>query len=422
MKQLTTLSRLIAFSILSTFVLQGCLKDTVSRTYTMYLPVYKTTAEVRADIRSAAPVAVKNPGKMFLFGNYIFLNEINKGIHIIDNTNPAAPVNKHFINIPGNVDLAVTGTTLYADLYTDMITLDISDPTSVKVKKIIEGAFPFRRYSGNFSQDQAKIITDWVQVDTTITTDYDLKKRSDVILFQTGSLMDLQSSSNMTMAAKATLGISGSMARFTLLNNYLYTVTENALNVFNISVPENPVFSNKIQLGWGIETIYPFKNNLFIGSQTGMLVYSANNPQQPSKLGSFAHARVCDPVIADDNYAFVTLRSGSTCAGFTNQLDIVNIQNLPTTTLVKSYPLTNPHGLSKDGNTLIICDGKGGLKIYDASNVNALQLLQTITGMETYDVIAYNNLAIVVAKDGLYEYDYSNRSNVKLLSSISYSK
>jgi hypothetical protein len=300
-----------------------------------------------------------------------------------------------------------------------MITLDISDPTSVKVKKVIENAFPLRKYTNGFSPNPTRVITGWIEKDTTFTTDLnDWNRRPDVITMY--SSMD--ATSQASSMAKAAVGISGSMARFTLLNNFLYTVTDNALNVFNITEPQNPVFSNKVDLGWGIETIYPFKNNLFIGSQTGMLVYSAGNPQQPSKSGSFTHARVCDPVIADDKYAYVTLRSGSTCAGFTNQLDIVNIQNLPATNLVKSYPLTNPHGLSKDGNTLIICDGQGGLKVFDASNVNALQLLQTISGIDTYDVIAYNGVAIVVAKDGLYQYDYSDRSNVKLLSSVSYSK
>lgn len=420
MQKRTALTALTTLIIAAAFMLQGCFKDTVSQTYKMYIPLYKTSAEVRANIKSAEPTSVVNPGKMFLFGNYIFLNELNKGIHIIDNTNPSLPVNKYFINIPGNVDLAVTGNTLYADLYIDMVALDISDPSSVKVTKIIDNVFPFRRYSGNFVPDGTKVITEWIERDTTLTTDYKWERRTDRIYY---SYLSADVTAQSSAMAKATIGISGSMARFALLNDYLYTVTDAALNVFKITQPQNPVFSNKVNLGgWGIETIYPFKNNLFIGSQTGMMIYAATNPQQPTSLGSFTHARACDPVIADDKYAYVTLRTGSTCGGSTNSLDVVNIQNLSATSLVKSYQLTNPQGLSKDGNTLIVCDGKAGLKVFDASNVSALQLLQSITGIETYDVIAYNGIAIVVAKDGLYQYDYTNRSNLKLLSSISYKK
>jgi hypothetical protein len=415
MKKVQTI-RLLALLILCAYILQGCFKDTVSKTYTLYIPVYKTNEEVRANIKSSTPTDIKNPGKMFVFGNYIFLNEVDKGIHIIDNTNPSSPVNKYFINIPGNQEIAVTGNILYADLYTDLVTIDISNPAAIQVKKITENVFPNRRYVNGFVADTTRIITEWITKDTTVTSEINSNLNNRGILYYDA----LFSGAPLSNAASApTKGVSGSMARFTLLNNYLYTVTENALNVFNISQPENPAFSNKVNLGWGVETIYPFKNNLFLGSQTGMLVFSAVNPLQPVQLGAFTHARVCDPVIADDNYAYVTLRTGSTCGGMANELDVVNIQNLPATTLVKSYPLTNPYGLSKEANTLFVCDGAAGLKVYDATNINNLQLLTTVSGINTYDVIAYNGVAIVVTKDGLYQYDYTNRNNLKLLSKIS---
>src|SRR5688500_2142195 len=103
----------------------GCKKDTCSNihTYTYYQPVYKTAAAVRANIKSNAPRAVQNPGKIYIKGSYIFLNELNKGIHVINNANPAAPVNVAFIDLPGNVDIAVKENTLYADFYTDLVAI-----------------------------------------------------------------------------------------------------------------------------------------------------------------------------------------------------------------------------------------------------------------------------------------------------------
>ncbi|HYC27869.1 MAG TPA: hypothetical protein VEB42_03620, partial [Chitinophagaceae bacterium] len=77
-------------------------------------------------------------------------------------------------------------------------------------------------------------------------------------------------------------------------------------------------------------------------------------------------------------------------------------------------------GLSKDGELLFICDGKDGLKIFNATDVNHLLLLKQISNLETYDVIAYNKVALVVAKDGLYQFDYSDVRNVQLLSRIGY--
>jgi hypothetical protein len=84
--------------------------------------------------------------------------------------------------------------------------------------------------------------------------------------------------------------------------------------------------------------------------------------------------------------------------------------------------MTNPHGLSKDGDLLFICDGKDGLKVYDARKKEDLKLVRTLDGMETYDVITLGRTAIVVAKDGLYEFDYSNKENIHQVSKISISK
>jgi len=155
-----------------------------------------------------------------------------------------------------------------------------------------------------------------------------------------------------------------------------------------------------------------------------VFIFNTANPAQPVQLSEFTHITICDPVIADDNFAFATLRSGTHCNNgrSINELDIFNISDLQSPWLVKSYPLTNPQGLTKSGNTLFICDGIGGLKVYDASDVNNLRLLQTVNGIDAYDVIAQNNNAIVVAKDGLYQYDFTNRSNVTLQSKISYTK
>lgn len=149
-----------------------------------------------------------------------------------------------------------------------------------------------------------------------------------------------------------------------------------------------------------------------------MFIYDISNPDKPSRVSQFLHARACDPVIADDNYAYVTLRNGPTCPRGSNQMDIINISTLTSPTLVKTYPMTNPHGLSKDDDILFVCDGKDGLKVYDASGVNNLKLLHHIKGFDSYDVIAYNKIAMVVSKDGLRQYDYSNINDIKLVSKI----
>jgi hypothetical protein len=144
--------------LLFCFILQGCLKDKLTMTYTIARPVYKEKTEVYANIKSNAPAGIQQPGKIFIYRNYIFLNEVDKGIHIIDNSNPASPVAKAFINIPGNLDIAVKGNTLYADLYADLVVVDITNPLQANFIKYVSNVFPARNYTNGFMADSNRII------------------------------------------------------------------------------------------------------------------------------------------------------------------------------------------------------------------------------------------------------------------------
>jgi hypothetical protein len=78
--------------------------------------------------------------------------------------------------------------------------------------------------------------------------------------------------------------------------------------------------------------------------------------------------------------------------------------------------MSQPYGLSKDSNTLFICDDV--LKIYNASDITNLTLLKSIPMNSPYDIICQNGIAIVTAADGLYLLNYSNPSETKILSKL----
>ena len=398
--------------ILPVIFFSGCLKDEIKKSYTFYRPVYKTSEEVRKNIKSSSPISVTNPGKLFYRNGYVFLNEINKGVHIIDISKPSQPKVVAFVNIPGAVDLAVRSNILYADMYTDLVALDISDPLNTKVTSIVEGVFPHRRYQ-DFYADTSKIIVDWVRVDTTVRSAEESSRwglmRADVFL-----AMPMSASSS-----GATNGAGGSMARFALSNDRLYTVDNTSIKVFNTAVAEKPTYVNEFNTqAWDIETIFPFANNLFIGSMTGMYIFDISSKDNPVQKGIFTHARVCDPVISDGKYAYVTLRDGTQCQGFNNELDVVDIDDLTKPVLVKSYPMTNPHGLSKDGDILLICDGNEGLRICNAQKADQVSTISTLKMSKTFDVIALGGIAIVSTIDGLYLVDYSQPANPVITGSV----
>ena len=150
-----------------------------------------------------------------------------------------------------------------------------------------------------------------------------------------------------------------------------------------------------------------------------MFIFNISNGAEPQWEGQFNHANACDPVVADDHYAYVTLRAGTFCQGTNNQLDVIDISNVMSPSLVKTYSLHNPHGLGKDGNLLWVCDGTDGLKLFDATQANNLRQIKRIQNIEAFDVIPLSGRMIVVGKGGLYQYDYTNLDNIRLLSKLS---
>jgi hypothetical protein len=81
------------------------------------------------------PRAMSQAGKIYVFGNTIFQNDVGKGIHLINNSTPANAQRVAFIELGGNTDIAIKGNFLYANNYSDMVVIDITNinaPLEVK--------------------------------------------------------------------------------------------------------------------------------------------------------------------------------------------------------------------------------------------------------------------------------------------------
>jgi hypothetical protein len=387
------------------------------------VPFQVTQAQLENGIGLSTPQDLKYPGKIYYHEGLLLINEIKKGIHLIDNSNPSSPQKISFLKIPGVLDMAIKGEILYADSYTDLVALDISDLKNIKEVGRIKNQFNNGMVDGNswYFDPSSKVITDFEykletqRVKTNCgyaVNPWNSFYRGD-IAFKGGSSAQTGSSTSSSNA-----GIGGSMARFTLYDDYLYAATQSELMVFDIKTPTKPDSINKIPLGWGIETIFPYGDKLFIGSNTGMYIFENKNPSKPQLLSIFQHVRACDPVVVSGTKAYVTLRDGW-CGLAPNRLDVVDISNLTSPFLLKSYNLQNPHGLSIFQNKLMVCEGKYGLKSYDVSNAMDIKLKQHLKDVDAFDVIQIDrNLLIMIGKDGLYQYDNSDPKNLKLLSKI----
>lgn len=237
-----------------------------------------------------------------------------------------------------------------------------------------------------------------------------------IILSLTLVLFSCDSGSTKDNSGVPGEGKGGSTARFTICGNYLYTVNSSDMRVFSLIDPANPAALTKVDIGFGIETIFPRGDSLlFVGSQSGMYIYTISFSGYPSKQSYFQHIKSCDPVVADSKYAYVTLNSISfRCGRSTNELQIIDISNLNYPYLKTAYPMFGPKGLGIDNKTLFVCDN--GLKVYDVSDVMNIKLKQNFN-ISANDVIPYYGNLLVIGNDGFYQYKYQN-DTITFLSKI----
>jgi hypothetical protein len=400
--------------------------DKVYETFTANAPVYLSYTDLRSAVKMMAARELNNPGKIYFKDQYIFINEKMKGVHVFDVSDPKNPQNKGFIEIPGNVDIAIKDNILYADSYVDLVSIDVSNFAGIKEVGRVEKVFPYTLpiYDTKYpiaKLDETKgIVTDW----EIKTVRQEIEQRYYPIYYNNSKYLyyDAASiSSGIGGASGTTYGVSGSMARFGLYKNMLYTVDQYNLYTFKLNSSSDVTLLNTSMLGWNVETIFITDDHMFLGTQNGMIVQSLEVPERPSQVGTFSHITSCDPVVIKGDLAFVTLKGGNTCRGTVNQLDVIRMSNAYSKfDLLKTYPMYGPQGLGIDDDLLFICDGDAGLKIYNAADPMTItnNMIASFPLINAYDVIPMNNYLFMIGEKGFTLYDYSSIQNIKQIGFI----
>ncbi|HMB62584.1 MAG TPA: hypothetical protein VKN36_05900 [Eudoraea sp.] len=394
--------------------LVSCEKSDDSK-YADYLvarPLVMTKAEFKNSVDIVAPIPVNESGKIYAYQNYIFVNDKYRGVHVIDNSDPGAPKKVSFIKIAGNVDISVKDDYLYADSLTDLIVLDISDVNNIRIVNRLENVLrdnliwpaeaDFFEYE-DFDYEN-EILIGWELVtERRLIEEYNLRF-NDIALAEAAN-------------DAGNVGQGGSLARFKIVNDYLYAVDSHTINVFEISDLENPRDLEDIYAGFDIETIFNKGEHLFLGSMRGMYIYDITTPASPTFVSEFQHGTACDPVVVDGDYAYVTLRGGNNCGATESGLFIVDISDIATPTLAVSYPMDEPYGLGIKDEKLFVCDGASGLKVFDKTDIQHLESLNHYKDIITFDVIPLEDMLLMVGDDILYQYEYLENS-IELLSTL----
>ena len=379
-------------------------------------PITMTLDELHASTGSLLPEPIQNSGKIYAYQDYIFINDLYRGIHVIDNSNPSNPEKIRFINIPGNVDLSIKDNFLYADCLRDLVIMDISDIHNIRPVARLEGVL-----QDNTPWPIEADIIDYAEIDyeNEVIVGWDLVMEERELAEINSRIDNIVTFDSFSESANGGgTGEGGSMARFKIVGEYLYIVDWHNINVFNISNLEKPEVLESVFAGFDIETIFNRGDHLFLGSRSGMYIYNISRPETPTFVSEFQHGTACDPVVVDDQYAYVTLRGGNDCGATESGLFVIDITDLKKPFEVKSYPMDGPYGLGIKDNLIFICDGNSGLKVYNKENVLDLKLVNHFEEIQTYDVIPLSNQLLMVGDQVLYQYEYLE-NQIRLLSEFS---
>ena len=141
---MNALKKLTGMAVLL-LLLQACViedESGVPVSNSEYTPILMERSALASSVSYQANQDLQNPGKFYLYGNFLFINEKYKGVHIIDNTTPETPINIGFVKIPGCLDIAVRAGVLYADNAVDLVAIDVTKFPDIVVKSRVPDVFP----------------------------------------------------------------------------------------------------------------------------------------------------------------------------------------------------------------------------------------------------------------------------------------
>lgn len=95
------------------------------------MPIY--AEDVNLEVAVLPAQDIENPGQIYTLGDLLLINEIGKGIHIVDNADPTNPTNEGFLRVAGSENMVLRNSVLYVNQFQTLLSIDVTDIQNVQV-------------------------------------------------------------------------------------------------------------------------------------------------------------------------------------------------------------------------------------------------------------------------------------------------
>ncbi len=163
--------RKILFSYLLCITFSSCCtsfgdcNDDFIDTGSRYEPIFLNRLDFEKSIQLKTSLAIGTSGKIYVKDKLLFINELHKGFHVYDNSDPTNPKAINFLEAPGSTDLAVRGNIIYINQATDLIAINYNSETNTALlTKRIPNTFPPLTSPDGFEAyaiPENTVVVDW---------------------------------------------------------------------------------------------------------------------------------------------------------------------------------------------------------------------------------------------------------------------
>lgn len=415
---------LIALSFILLHSTCSKVTGTISMKYTKAEAIYGDIDSLRNIPLVAGFRPIDKPVGHFIGKDFILIGERGAGIHVYNNTNISNPINTAFLSIPFCKEFYVDGDYLYAESGYDLLKINVQDFRNPFITYRLKNAF-----SEVMHDDKNRVLLGFMystasdQFEAGSPEALEIKKKGKLHIDYNNKMIPL--STVPTMFAGNNGKSKGTINRIGTYYNHVYIIAKDKLHIFS-STGESMNKQNTINIEPGSETIYIDRNRLYIGSESAVKIFLLDNLSAPTEASTIDHLTACDPVLADGDIAYSTLRSQANegCDGTENVLIVIDVTKARKASEVKTIDMESPYGMTMVNNVLIVGEGTNGLSFYNVKDRKSPEFLIRNKDITAFDVMLHpvdNEIIIVSDLSGIREYriDWNNLRFTQI-GSISY--